>query len=81
MAPKTAGPPIPLSSLLFALSLFAMLAVALVWLGIGSIQARCRARALPIFSWSWLVMGRLCLVMMAFLVPRCKRRACLRGAA
>ena len=50
--------------------LYGVLAVALVWLGIGSIKARRWARALLlIFSWSWLVMGFLMLVVMAFVMP------------
>jgi uncharacterized membrane protein len=47
------------------------LAVALVWLGIGSTMARRWARALLlIFSWSWLIMGLLVLVFMAFVIPK-----------
>jgi hypothetical protein len=51
-------------------SLYGILAVALVWLGIGSIKARRWARALLlIFSWGWLIMGVLALVFMAFFMP------------
>jgi len=47
------------------------LAVALVWLGIGSMMARRWARALLlIFSWSWLVMGVYVCVVLAVMLPR-----------
>jgi hypothetical protein len=47
------------------------LAVALVWLGIGSIMARRWARALLlIFSWTWLVSGILMIPMMGFAMPK-----------
>jgi hypothetical protein len=40
------------------MAVYGLLAVALVWLGIGSLKARRWARALLlIFSWSWLIMG------------------------
>jgi hypothetical protein len=53
-----------------AMAVYGVLAVALIWLGIGSIQARRWARALLlIFSWSWLVMGIFTLIGMAFLIP------------
>jgi hypothetical protein len=55
---KTTGAPAPFSAILPAISIYGVLAVALVWLGIGSIMARRWARALLlIFSWSWLIMG------------------------
>ena len=49
-----------------AVAIYGCLAVALIWLGIGSIKARRWARALLlIFSWSWLVMG----VLMTAVMP------------
>jgi hypothetical protein len=55
---KTTGAPPPFSVILPGILLYGFLAVALVWLGIGSIMARRWARALLlIFSWSWLIMG------------------------
>jgi hypothetical protein len=49
---------VPASILLLDVFIYGILAVALIWLGIGSIMARRWARALLlIFSWSWLVMG------------------------
>jgi hypothetical protein len=60
-----------LSAILPAMAIYGVLAVALVWLGIGSTMARRWARALLlIFSWSWLIMGVFVLIFMAFLVPK-----------
>ena len=68
---KATGAPAPFSTILPAISIYGILAVALVWLGIGSIIARRWARALLlIFSWSWLIMGLFVLVFMAFLMPK-----------
>ena len=68
---RTTGAPATFSTILPAISVYGILAVALVWLGIGSIMARRWARALLlIFSWSWLVLGLLILIFMAFLMPR-----------
>jgi hypothetical protein len=50
--------------------MYAMLAVAFVWLGIGSIMARRWARALLlVLSWIWLVSGIFVIVFMAFFLP------------
>jgi hypothetical protein len=58
------------SQILPAIGVYGLLAVALVWLGIGSIKARRWARALMlIFSWSWLVMGVIAVTVMAFVLP------------
>ena len=46
-------------------------AVALIWLGIGSIKARRWARALLlIMSWSWLVVGVLDIGVVGFVLPK-----------
>jgi hypothetical protein len=59
------------SVMLPGISIYGFMAVALVWLGIGSIKARRWARALLlIFSWSWLIVGVLTSFFMAFLMPR-----------
>src|SRR5690348_5365557 len=51
--------------------LYGGLAVALVWLGIGSMMARRWARALLlIFSWSWLIGGLFGSVSAAFVMPQ-----------
>jgi hypothetical protein len=71
MSARTTGASAPLSTILPAISIYGVLAVALVWLGIGSIMARRWARALLlIFSWSWLGMGLFVVVMMAFFLPK-----------
>jgi hypothetical protein len=68
---KTTGSPATGSTILPGMFTYVILAVALVWLGIGSILARRWARALlVIFSWSWLVMGVFVLIFMAYLVPK-----------
>jgi len=47
------------------------LAVALIWLGIGSVMARRWARALLlIFSWSWLLMGAVASVFLVIFLPK-----------
>jgi hypothetical protein len=59
------------SQMLPVMAIYGIMAVVLVWLGIGSIMARRWARALLlIFSWFWLVVGVLALGFMAFLSPR-----------
>jgi hypothetical protein len=71
MAAKATGTPPSFAVLVPAVSVYGVLAVALVWLGIGSLKARRWARALLlIFSWSWLVMGIVTLIAMAFLMPQ-----------
>jgi len=71
MSARTTGAPVPFSAILPAISIYGALAVALVWLGIGSIMARRWARALLlIFSWSWLGLGLFVVVMMAFFMPK-----------
>jgi len=65
-----AGQP-PLASIVPAMIVYGILAVALIWLGIGSIMARRWARALLlIFSWSWLVMGVLVSIFMMIFLPK-----------
>jgi len=59
------------STLLPGICIYVVLAVALIWLGIGSIKARRWARALLlIFSWSWLALGLFEMVAMAFIMPK-----------
>ena len=70
-ARNTNVPPPPLSAILPAILIYGILAVSLVWLGIGSIKARRWARALLlIFSWTWLLIGAIALVSMAFVMPK-----------
>ncbi len=68
---RTTGASAPFSTILPAIFIYCALAVALVWLGIGSIMARRWARALLlIFSWSWLGMGLFVVAILAFLMPK-----------
>ena len=70
-AAKATQTPTNLATILPGISVYGGLAVALIWLGIGSIQARRLARALLlIFSWSWLVMGICMMIAMAFFMPK-----------
>jgi hypothetical protein len=60
------APPVNHAAMVPGMAVYALLAVALIWLGIGSIQARRWARALLlIFSWSWLIMG----IVMTAVIP------------
>ena len=71
MATKATGAPPNFSTILPGVFLYGILAVALIWLGIGSIKARRWARALLlIYSWSWLIMGIVMVVVMAFWLPK-----------
>jgi hypothetical protein len=64
-------PAVNVAAMLPAVAIYGGLAVGLIWLGIGSIQARRWARALLlIFSWSWLVIGIFMLVAMTFILPK-----------
>jgi hypothetical protein len=67
---KTATPT-PFAALLMVIFIYATLAAALIWLGIGSIMARRWARALLlIFSWVWLIMGIVMVITMACVLPK-----------
>ena len=70
MAERTTGVPADTRAVVPAVLMYGIMAVALVWLGIGSIMARRWARALLlIFSWTWLLMGVVMLVFMVVLMP------------
>jgi hypothetical protein len=65
------APPANTTAILPAVAVYGVLAVALVWLGIGSVQKRRWARALLlIFSWSWLIMGVFMTVFMPFVMGK-----------
>jgi hypothetical protein len=65
------APPANTAVILPAVAMYGCLAVALIWLGIGSIKARRWARALLlIFSWSWLVMGVFMTAVMPFFMAK-----------
>ena len=64
-------PPTPLSAILMVIFLYGGVAVALIWLGIGSIMARRWARALIlIFSWVWLLMGIMMVIIVPIIMPK-----------
>ena len=66
-------PPTPPPAPLISVVMYGALAVAFVWLGIGSIMARRWARALlAVLSWTFVVCGVCALVMLAFMAPRLK---------
>jgi hypothetical protein len=61
----------PLSMLLPGLVMYGILAIALVWLGIGSVMVTRWARALILlFSWGWLLTGVLSVTTMAIVLTR-----------
>ena len=63
------NPQVPVNALavLPVVLVYGLLAVALIWLGIGSLSARRWARALLlIFSWTWLIMGVFMTAIMPF---------------
>jgi len=65
------APPVNHTAILPGVAVYGLLAVALVWLGIGSILARRWARALLlIFSWSWLIMGIFMTAVMPFFMAK-----------
>lgn len=68
-SPNAAPPPTP-AQMLPGIAFFVIMAVVLVWLGIGSIMLRRWARALLLVgAWSWLVVGVISLVAMVFAWP------------
>lgn len=71
-----------MAAMLPGMLMYGGLAVALIWLGIGSIKARRWARALLlIFSWCWLVMGAFVMIFMGFLLPRVLEGVSSAGAS
>jgi hypothetical protein len=82
MATKNTGSPASFLTLLPVILVYGLLAVALVWLGIGSIQARRWARALLlIFSWSWLAVGLLTILSTAVFMPKMMANLSATGAS
>jgi MFS family permease len=58
-------------SLVPGIMVFTSLAIAFVWLGIGSMMARRWARALLlVMSWSWLIVGIISIAILAAMVPQ-----------
>lgn len=70
MAARAAQTPTNYPMILPAMAIYGILAIALIWLGIGSIMARRWARALLlILSWSWFGVGIFALIVMGFVMP------------
>src|SRR5438105_3688338 len=70
MAAK-AGAPQNNQAIIPAIVIYGILAIVLVWLGIGSIMRRRWARALLlIFAWGWLIVGVIAMTVMAFVLPQ-----------
>ncbi len=70
MTAQATGEPAPARMILPALVTYGALAVAFIWLGIGSILARRWARALMlVLAWSWLAMGVISVGIMGFVLP------------
>jgi len=71
MLERRTGAPASMQMLIPGMLFYAGIAVAMVWLGIGSVQCRRWARALVlILAWVWLGAGVLMVPMMAWLMPR-----------
>ena len=71
MLARSAGTPASLQTIIPGMLFYPGVAVALVWLGIGSIQCRRWARALMLIqAWMWLCTGLLMVPMMAWLMPK-----------
>ncbi len=66
----TTHEPQPLRLIIPGVIFYALVAVALIWFGIGSCKARRWARALSLtLAWSWLAIGVVTMAAMAFLLP------------
>jgi len=68
---KTTQVPVNSRTMIPAAIFYGLLAASFIWLGIGSILTRRWARALLlILSWSWLAIGIVSMIYLAFLVPQ-----------
>ena len=68
MVARTNGLPVNYQAIIPGAVIYGLMAVVMVWLGIGSMMARRWARTLLlIFAGSWMAMGLLSLIMMAML--------------
>jgi MFS family permease len=68
---QTTHVPVNSRVMTFAAIFYGLVAVGFIWLGIGSILTRRWARALLlILSWSWLAIGIVSMIYLAFLVPQ-----------
>ncbi len=63
-----------------AAGIYAIIAVTLVWLGVGSIRARRWARALTlVLAWMWLAMGVMSLAVMIVWMPNMSKMLAAQG--
>ncbi|TWU09467.1 hypothetical protein CA54_47090 [Symmachiella macrocystis] len=70
LASPASGAPTTVRMMLPAIGMYGMVAVVLIWLGVGSTLARRWARALTlVLAWMWLAMGLVSLIMMCFVMP------------
>src|SRR4051812_33522673 len=68
---RSMGVPPNYQVLMQSVLMYGLLAVALIWLGAGSISARRWARALlVIFTWSWLVIGFFTVIAYLMVMPK-----------
>jgi MFS family permease len=68
---KTTHMPVNSRAMIPVAIFYGLLAVSFIWLGIGSILTRRWARALLlILSWSWLAIGIVSMIYLAFLLPQ-----------
>ncbi|QDT98219.1 hypothetical protein [Gimesia aquarii] len=64
------NPQLDTQTLVPAIGIYALLAVLLIWLGVGSFLARRWARALTlVLAWMWLVIGILAMIMIVVWMP------------
>lgn len=71
MTARTSGMPVNFRAVVPGAVIYGLMAIVMVWLGIGSLLARRWARTLLlIFAGSWLIMGVLSLAMMAMMLPQ-----------
>jgi len=69
--PKQPDMPQNPQALLPGLIIYGVMAIVLIWLGVGSVMARRWARALIlIFSWGWLIMGLFVIAGMVIMAPQ-----------
>ena len=81
MASRLTQDAMPLRQTMQGVIFYAVIAAMLVWVGIGSLQARRWGRALSlIISWSWLLTGVISMVFMVFLLPTILKASQGQGA-
>jgi hypothetical protein len=80
MMARTTRTPTNLAMLIPGLVFYIALAVAFIWLGVGSMQCRRWGRALTlILAWMWLAIGGITVPLMVWLMPKILASAPTRG--